>query len=229
MAQRYSALSSSGLLGSKTLSTVMLIARIVAPACSSWARVGLALGVAFGSCAATCAAPSKAPRVPQRSHSEIDRIARQRNVVGAELVCRATQLPGLAADELRQRHRAAVGIDGGPFVRVRDIKALRRAAQRAGREPKLRAPRSRDRRARREVLLAERSRRRPRAARRDAASAWGGRSAPRRSSRSRRRAARARDPHRGPRTTIRRRGRARPRLPRPRSSATREMSSAVTA
>ena len=93
--------------------------------------------------------------VPQRSHSEIDRIARQRNVAGAKLVCRATQLPRLAADELRQRNRAAVGIDGGPFVRVHDMKALRRAAQRAGRQPKLRAPRPRDGRAGREVLLAD--------------------------------------------------------------------------
>ena len=228
-AQRYSALSSAGLLGSKTFSTVTLIARIVAPACSSWARVGPALGFAFGSCAATCAAPSKAPRVPQRSHSEIDRIARQRNVAGTELVCRATQLPRLAADELRQRNRAAVGIDGGPFVRVRDIEGLAPsgAARRAGAEtPRSSAPRpARPSRS----AARRRSRRRRRAARRDAASAWGGRSAPRRSSRSRRRAGRARDLRRGPRTAIRR---SRPRsaaAASARSSATREMSSALTA
>ena len=70
-------------------------------------------------------------------------------------MCRATQLRRLAADELRQRHRAAVGIDGGPLVRVRDTQACAELRSAPGGEPKLRAPRPRDGAPGREVLLAE--------------------------------------------------------------------------
>src|SRR6185295_6775555 len=160
LAQRYSALFSSGLLGSKTLSTAMLIERIVARDCSSASRVGtelgFALGVAFGSCAqATGVAASSALTVPQRSSREIAPIAAQRSGASAKLVCTATQLRRPAADELRQRDGTAVGIDDEPLMEVIERQAGRRAAQLAGREPKLRARRPGDGLVGREVLLAD--------------------------------------------------------------------------
>ena len=194
-AQRYSALSSAGLLGSKTLSTVMWIARIVAPRLLELrARRAGARVAACGSCAATCAAASKAPMAPQRSNSR-DTTASQRQRTGrARDLCAAPpSYAVLLPIELRERNRAGRR-DRRRGLRTRDAReglAPSGAARRARAEtPRFSAPR----RARRSRSAARRgSRRRRRAARRDAASACCGRSAPRRSGRSRRRAARARD------------------------------------
>src|SRR5690349_6276522 len=138
------------------LSTVMVIARIVAPRSSSAARVGPAFSVGAGSCAPTAQdAASSAPNAPRRSVEDMNRIARQRNGGSAKLVCTATQLRRLGTDQLHQRHRAPVGIDGKPLVFMFDMQRLSRAPHFSGREAKFSARRSGDGLVGLQVLLAD--------------------------------------------------------------------------
>lgn len=103
--------------------------------------LGLSLASALGSWAqATGVAASRALTVPQRSSRAMDPIAFQPSGATAKLVCTATQLRR-SADELRERHGTAVGIDDAPLVRMLDEQAGRRALELAGCEPKSRARR----------------------------------------------------------------------------------------
>ena len=70
-------------------------------------------------------------------------------------MCGVTQLRRVQADQLRERHEAAVRIGDGPLVRVHNAQALRRARELTRREPELRARGARRRLVGDEVLLAD--------------------------------------------------------------------------